>query len=700
MSWKIKLNNGRIDAFYDDQLVLEGVELRGYDQEDEIKFLLAPYGKPYPVAAPAGEQIVYILKLVPQNTGPTDIIMEIFCGPLRLALRLYPRKPLGFKLSGMVHWGWEPYLCRIEPGQFKDVVQAALGPANSLLCDCLFDKWTDRVLRFNADDIFQIKANPSTGDFWVESQLFTQFGSIPEILAVEVINHFVTEHRSMPHYVPYDRTHHPLPPSGWESWYCYGRQTSEEILIRITDWLAKHLKPFGCEVVQWDDGYQDENWLEWRRDLFPHGGKWIADYIHSKGFKPGIWVLPQSLGKIDSKLLETKPDWLLRKPDGEVFRGFANYPYVDPTHPEVKKEWFQKIFHTMAREWGIDFFKIDGEGEMQQWYALCRDQLYDPSLTPDEAYRGWLKIIRAAIGQERTLLICATQWRAMGFGDCCRTGTDVGEQWPAVEPALRATFSNYWMHTIAWYCDPDVLIVRPPLTLEQARSWASLLGLSGQVLLNSDPVHELPEERVELLRRIFPAQDIRPMDLWSHPPHGPYPQIWDLKVATNWGQWDVVGLFRWFEENAAEVKITTELLGLPTGRYVLYDVWEKSYLGELGNGRTFQIDPGACRVLCIRALTHVPLLLGTNRHITQGYPDLLNLKWDSTHKVMTGQSTVVENDPYQIRILVESNGKKYLPDKIETDCCNVTYHLEDGVLLVTLTSKISQRVNWQIQFKK
>ncbi|OQX59644.1 hypothetical protein B5M50_02465 [candidate division KSB1 bacterium 4484_219] len=67
---------------------------------------------------------------------------------------------------------------------------------------------------------------------------------------------------------------------------------------------------------------------------------------------------------------------------------------------------------------------------------------------------------------------------------------------------------------------------------------------------------------------------------------------------------------------------------------------------------------------------------------------------------MTGQSTVVENDPYQIRILVESNGKKYLPDKIETDCCNVTYHLEDGVLLVTLTSKISQRVNWQIQFKK
>ncbi|RKY87534.1 hypothetical protein DRQ11_05985, partial [candidate division KSB1 bacterium] len=73
MSWKIKLNNGRIDAFYDDQLVLEGIELRGYDQEDEIKFLLAPSGKPYPVAAHAGEQLVYILKHRAQNTRTTAL---------------------------------------------------------------------------------------------------------------------------------------------------------------------------------------------------------------------------------------------------------------------------------------------------------------------------------------------------------------------------------------------------------------------------------------------------------------------------------------------------------------------------------------------------------------------------------------------------------------------------------------------------
>ena len=55
----------------------------------------------------------------------------------------------------------------------------------------------------------------------------------------------------------------------------------------------------------------------------------------------------------------------------------------------------------------------------------------------------------------------------------------------------------------------------PLLPLDGSRgiAWASLLGLSGQVLLNSDPVHELP------------------MDLWSRRPHGPYPQIWDLKVA-------------------------------------------------------------------------------------------------------------------------------------------------------------------------
>jgi len=686
-----------LDAAYNGSLALAGVQLRARYKKVDTPLNLAPYGRPYT----AGDRTIAHFLLIPEEgeRPRKEIILEVACGPTRIYFRVYP---IGewweYNLSGEVLWGREPYLCRIEPGAHGDVVQAGLGPVESLLCDCIFDKWTDRLLRLGADGERRIRRDRTTGTFSVETKVRAIFGSIPELLSAQVVENFIAEVRGMPYYKPYDRTHHPLPPSGWQSWYCYGRETSEEILVTIVDWLENNLKPFGCQVVQWDDGYQDESWLEWRKDLFPHGPKWIVDYVCSKGFTPGIWLVPQSLGNVDSKYLKTKPDWALIDPNtGEVFRRFGNYPYVDPTNPEVKREWFERIFRTMALEWGIGFFKLDGEGEMHQWYALCRDRMYDPSITPDEAYRGWLRIIREVIGPERTILICATQWRAMGLGDCCRTGTDVGESWPLVERALQATFSNYWMHTIAWYCDPDVLIVRPPLTLEQARAWASLLGLSGQVLLNSDPVHELPEERVELLRRVFPAQDIRPMDLWSRRPYGPYPQIWDLKVAKDWGSWDVVGIFRWFEENQAEVRITAEKLGLPPGRYVLYDFWGKTYLGELEQERSFVLEPGSCKVLYVRPLERLPLLLGTSRHITQGYPDLESLQYGEGS--LEGESQLVAGDPYEIRILMKHGGIKYRCTRVTAEAAETRVRQEGPVLLLTLKSPCSRKVRWRVEFE-
>lgn len=702
MTWSVRpsAQTGGLDVAYRDSPVLDGIRLWARKgAADRCPLRLKPYGEPYVVPAPGGAQVIAHYALAPEGTGPDGVLLEVGCGPTRVYLRLYPiGEWWDYTLQAGVSWGDEVYLCRVEPGAEGEVVQAGLGLVESRLCDSLFDKRGDRVLRFGADGVRELRADGARGSYRVETSVRTTFGSIPDLLWVEVLGDFVTERRGMPHYTPLDRTIHPLPPSGWESWYCYDKRTSEAILVTVSDWLEQHLKPFGCDVVQWDDGYQDESWLEWRQDLFPRGGKWIADYIRSNGFTPGIWVLPQSLGKVDSKYLQTKPEWVLRDAAGEAFRRFGNYPYVDPTHPEVKTEWFERIFRTMAREWGIDFFKIDGEGEMQQWYAMCRQQLFDPSVTPDEAYRGWLAIIRQAIGPQRRLLICATQWRAMGFGDSCRTGTDVGERWPSVERALQATFSNYWMHTIAWYCDPDVLIVRPTLSLDQARAWSSLLGLSGQVLLVSDAVHELPEERVELLRRVFPALGIRPMDLWPRRPYGPYPQVWDLKVATDWGAWDVVGLFRWYEDNEAEVSLTPQRLGLAPGRYVLYDVWEKTYLGELGPGRTFRLEPESCKVVCIRALERVPLLLGTSRHITQGYQDLEALSFDAATGVLSGASRLVGRDPYEVRILTvdEVAGASYRCEGVTAPGAGVHTRQEGPVLVITLTTPQSRSVPWQV----
>ncbi len=701
--WSAELRGGALNLSYGGELVIEGLRVRASDGERAFEFDLEPYGDPYDVAAGGSEWRVHILRLAPVGEGPGNVLAEVHCGRSRVMLRLYPRARLTFAAEAAVRWGREPYLCRVEAGQHWDVVQAALGPADSLLCDSIFDKWGDRLLRLSSWGRLSILAEPDGRTFTVEAEVTTQFGVIPELLAAAVTERYVAEHLGMPYYEPYDTSRRPRPPAGWCSWYYYGRDITEADVVANADWLAEHLKPFGLEYVQLDDGYQGETWLDWN-ERFPRGGAWLARYVRSRGLKPGIWLVPQGVPEVDTRLLEERPHWFIRRPDGEVFRGFANYPYVDPTNPEVRSQWIGRTLRTM-REWGFEYFKLDGQGEMHQWYALCRGSMHDRSLTPDEAYRGMLRLIREAVGPDSVILICATQWRAMGYGDTCRTGTDVSpsklrEGVEAFRNALRATFSNYWMHTIAWYCDPDVIMVRPELPYEAAKAWASLLGLSGQVLMVSDNMPELPEERVELLRRVLPPQPVRPMDLFPRDPEGPYPQIWDLKVATSWGRWDVVGVFRWFESDPAEVRVAPEKLGLRPGRYLVYEVWDKRFVGELGDGISVRLEPGSCRVLCVRPLLGVPELVGTSRHITQGYPDLIRLEWGEGRSWAEGESLLVGGDPYEVRFLVDWGGARVRCAGVAADGADAEWREEGRLLVVTLRSDESARVRWRVHFER
>ena len=36
------------------------------------------------------------------------------------------------------------------------------------------------------------------------------------------------------------------PPMGWNSWDCYGASVREEEVLRNAEYMAKHLKPYGC----------------------------------------------------------------------------------------------------------------------------------------------------------------------------------------------------------------------------------------------------------------------------------------------------------------------------------------------------------------------------------------------------------------------------------------------------------------------
>ena len=65
--------------------------------------------------------------------------------------------------------------------------------------------------------------------------------------------------------------------------------------------------------------------------------------------------------------------------------------------------YLRTLFERLAGEWGFDYFKIDGQPLVQKAYTELRDRFDNPSMTPAEAYRAGLRVMRRTIGPQRAL---------------------------------------------------------------------------------------------------------------------------------------------------------------------------------------------------------------------------------------------------------------------------------------------------------
>lgn len=86
------------------------------------------------------------------------------------------------------------------------------------------------------------------------------------------------------------------PPMGWNCWNTFGRNINEQIILESTDAFVRlGLPSYGYEYIVLDDC-----WALPERDpetgkivpdpaKFPHGMKYVSDYVHSKGLKFGMY---------------------------------------------------------------------------------------------------------------------------------------------------------------------------------------------------------------------------------------------------------------------------------------------------------------------------------------------------------------------------------------------------------------------------
>jgi hypothetical protein len=561
-----------------------------------------------------------------------------------------------------------PIPCRIQNGANPDLFLMALGEVGTPLADGRFDPARDLVTLADGR---------------------------------EIPNYFKDE-LGVKYFRPLDKSVFPLPPSGWCSWYYYYQEVSEKVIEKNAAWLAANLKDYGAVYCQIDDGWQgrghgsndNRDWTTIDK-RFPMGMAALAQTIRNLGLKPGIWLAPH--GQSNADVVKRWNAFLLGRDGRSASSTWEGDYLLDPSRPEALA-YLRDLFKTLAESWGYDYFKIDGQPIVVEEYKAKLALMKNPARDPEALYRRTLETIREAIGPGRYLLGCwGVPLEGVGLFNGSRTGGDVVLGWDGFWVALDATMNYYFLHNIAWYSDPDTMLLRYPLTLDQARVWATLQGLTGQALFSSDALPDLPDERVELLRRVFPAVDIRPIDLF---PAGRNKKIWDLKVSHLGRSYDVVGCFNFDETKTAGVELLWKDLGLDKDAPVhVFDFWNREYLGCWDKGFYVPLAPSSVRVLTLLADRPEPQLISTSRHISQGWVDLVECGYNAEEMAFSGESRIVRDDPYELRFVFPRGGPGFRILSADARAEEVTFKNHGRWATVTIRHPISAVVPWKVRFE-
>jgi alpha-galactosidase len=296
-------------------------------------------------------------------------------------------------------------------------------------------------------------------------------------------------------------------PVGWCSWYHYFGQLGWPDVLENLDRAAADRRGFPFEVVQVDDGYEAEigDWLSPKPGYPDLGG--LAGAIRKKGFRAGLWTAPFSAAET-SRLFAEHPDWMVSeggrpKP---CYKGWGGTVYaLDTTHPEVK-HWLDATFRALAKA-GFAYLKIDF------LFAAAMPGGRSKAVTPVQAYREGLRVIRRAAGRGFILGCGAPLLPSVGLVDGMRVGEDTAPYWktkpsgfqgPNAFFALKNALMRQFMHRAFWLNDPDCLLLRDADT-ELARNERELYALAAGALDNmvvdSDRLALLGTEEKKLLGR-------------------------------------------------------------------------------------------------------------------------------------------------------------------------------------------------------
>lgn len=518
-------------------------------------------------------------------------------------------------------------------------------------------------------------------------------------------------------------------PSGWNSWGEYYTKINEKIVLENLDFAAQNFRDFGMNYFQIDDGY-GPFWGDWSADplRFPHGLAWLAERIREKGLTPGIWIAP-FCADVRSATYRAHPDWFLPR-QGAIPRLMIekSLRVLDLSNPSAR-EFLRATIRQYVKEWGYEWLKVDFS-----YYFLYYSAAGPGDRTMPDLYREGLRLIKEEAGPNVFVVgigICGLNY---GLVDGMRLSLDNMPAWndakdlfvfhplagklgfaQGLAPTARTVARRYWMNHGLWIVHPDLIFFNndrwpewsdAPISFEQARAFAALVGFSGGIVKLGDKMVDLTPAEVDVVRRLLPVvrPGGRPLDLFEKAT----PELWLAHYQTSFEAWDVAGLFNWGENWTPDGQVMTgdrrfimvpEKLGLDPGReYLAFDFWPEKYLGLIGkSGLEVTVQPGDVRVIALRQATGRPQFLSTNRHLSQGAVELEDVTWDAEKNLLLGTQTAAPGFNYRLYFFAPPP-YRLVSAEVEGTDAKVTEPA--GVIALEFTVPATGRYNWYLKFER
>ncbi|MGB8489845.1 MAG: glycoside hydrolase family 27 protein [Bacteroidales bacterium] len=287
------------------------------------------------------------------------------------------------------------------------------------------------------------------------------------------------------------------PPMGWNTWNRFHCDVSEALIMQAADAMASSgMKDAGYEYVVIDDCWQmsrDENGeIVPDKERFPHGMKYVADYVHSLGLKFGIY---SSAGNVTCQ----------RRPGG------LGHEYQDA--------------RTYAR-YGVDYLKYDwcgtGSQDAKSSYSNMRDALH-------------------AAGRPIVFSICEwgsnKPWEWAGdVGHLWRTTGDINDSWNSMIDIFERQKDLARYAGPGKWNDPDMLeIGNGGMTTEEYKTHFSLWCMLAAPLMAGNDLQNMSEDTKAILLNkevIALDQDSLGRQATCYRDDGNY-QIWVKALSNN-----------------------------------------------------------------------------------------------------------------------------------------------------------------------